>query len=152
MAGKSTTFLHPRKGPTPKPAEVVSHASHGGGDHVSGHAVPGNIARDGAPKHVHPILAHGGMTSRQLALKGMQHANAVAPDANPASPLSKEPAGKPFVGKPVPVSPGMRSRTAPHNPALGAAILAEAFAASSADDCNAHGINPALPSRTTNEG
>ena len=125
MAGNSDLFLHPRKGPTPKPAEVVSHPSHGLGDHVTGHAVPGNLARDGAAKHLHPVLVHGGMTERQLALKGMQHANAVAPDANPASPLTKEPQGKNFAS--VKATPGMRSRTSPHDPALGAAILAEAL-------------------------
>jgi hypothetical protein len=125
MAGNSDLFLHPRKGPTPQPAEVVSHNSHGLGDHATGHAVPGNIARDGAAKHVHPVMVHGGMTERQLALKGMQHANAVAPDANPESPLTKEAGRKTYA--PVAVSPGMRSRTAPHNPALGAAILAEAM-------------------------
>lgn len=100
--------------------------------------VKGNIARDGAPKRMHPVSVHNGMTARQQSLKGMQHANASAPDANPASPLTKEPTGKPFVGKPVATTPGMRSRTTPHDPALGKAILAEAFANSSADDRLAH--------------
>jgi hypothetical protein len=120
MAGNSTVFLHPRKGPFPGPAEVVSHDSHGGGDVVTGHAAPG-IARDGAPKRVEKVLIHGGMTSRQLALKGMQHGNSTEPDANPSSPLSKEPQGKRLA--PVAVTPGMRSRTAPHDAALGTAIL-----------------------------
>ena len=91
------------------------------------HGVKGNIARDGAPKRMHPVSIHNGMTERQQALAGMGHANATAPDANPASPLSKEPQGKAFIGKPVPATPGMRSRTAPHDPNLGAAILAEAL-------------------------
>jgi hypothetical protein len=125
MAGTDTTFLHPRTGPTPRPSETVSHNSHGMGDHVTGHAVPGNIARDGAKKHVTPITYHGGMTARQQSLKGMQHATAVAPDANPASPMNKEPGRK--VLAPVQVKPGMRSRTSPHDPALGAAILATAL-------------------------
>lgn len=124
MAGNSTTFLYPRKGPTPKPSEPVSHDSHGLGDHATGRAGT-DIARDGAAKHVHPIVIHGGMTSRQVALKGMQHANAVAPDANPASPLSKEPQGKRLAS--VQATPGMRSRTSKHDPALGAAILATAL-------------------------
>jgi hypothetical protein len=94
------------------------------------------------------VPIHNGMTERQQALKGMQHANPTAPDANPASPLSKEPAGKPFVGKPVAVVPGQRSRTSPHNSALGAAILAEAFSNSACDDRMAHGINPILPGTT----
>ncbi len=59
MAGTDTTFLHPRRGPVPKPSEVVSHDSHGAGDYATGHAVSGNIARDGAPKHVHPVTVHG---------------------------------------------------------------------------------------------
>jgi hypothetical protein len=48
MAGQSENFLYPRKGPTPGPAEKVSHDSHGLGDHATGHAVSGNIARTGA--------------------------------------------------------------------------------------------------------
>ena len=107
-----------------------------------------SIARSGASKKLHPISIHNAMTERQQALKGMQHANAVAPVANPASPLSKIPAGKPWIGKPVPVSPGQRSRTAPHNPALGQAILAEAFCNSACDDRMAHGISPILPNTT----
>ena|ERR1700722_5727150 len=96
------------------------------------------------------VSLHNGATERQRALQGMGHANSTAPDANPANPLSKIPAGKPFVGKPVPVSPGMRSRTAPHDPALARAILAEAFANSAADDRQAHcGIDPRLPIATS---
>lgn len=77
------------------------------------------------------ISIHDGMSDRQKALQGMQHANAGAPDANPASPLSKEPAGKAFVGKCAPISPGTRSRTnAGHSGMtpddLGSAIMAEA--------------------------
>jgi hypothetical protein len=125
MAGNSDLFLHPRKGPTPQPAEVVSHNSHGLGDHVTGHAVPGNLARDGVAKRVEKTLVHGGMTERQLALKGMQHANAVAPDANPQSPLTKEPGRKTFA--PVQAVPGQRSRTSKHDPLIGAAILASAL-------------------------
>lgn len=89
------------------------------------HGVKGNIARDGKPKALHPVSIHNGMTDRQQSLQGMQHANATAPDANPSSPLSKEPGRKVF---PTPqVSPGMRSRTRPHDPALGEAIMAEAL-------------------------
>jgi hypothetical protein len=93
------------------------------------HGVKGNIARDGAPKRMHPVSVHNGMTERQQALAGMQHANAVAPDANPASPLTKEPQGKNL--KPVAVTPGMRNRTnAAHSgmdlDTLGKCILAEA--------------------------
>jgi hypothetical protein len=94
------------------PATVVSHQSHGlGADQAARHGDRPNIARDGGKgKLVRPTPIHGGMTRRQLALKGMQHANESAPDANPASPLSKEPAGKAFIGRAVGVNPGTRSR------------------------------------------
>lgn len=85
------------------------------------HGVKGNIARNGALKRMHPVSIHNGMTERQQALQGMGHATAVAPDANPANPMSKEPQGKRLA--PVAVSPAMRSRTAPHDAALGVAIL-----------------------------
>ena len=89
--------------------------------------VKGHIARDGAPKRLHPVSLHNGATERQRALAGMGHANATAPDANPASPLSKEPQGKAFVGCGVAAHPGM-SNTSRHDPDLGRAILAEAMA------------------------
>jgi hypothetical protein len=100
---------------------IKSHDSHGEGDHVTGHAVPGNIARDGKGKHVSAVAVHDGMTRRQTSFNAMGHANATALDANPASPLTKEPAGKTLA--PVQATPGMRSRTSPHDPALGQAIL-----------------------------
>ena len=118
LNGKHNAFA--RKG---EPALAVHHDPNEArkGDH----GVKGNIARDGAPKRMHPVSIHNGMTERQQALAGMQHANAVAPDANPASPLTKEPGRKTFTS--VQAAPGQRSRTAPHDPALGQAILAEAM-------------------------
>jgi hypothetical protein len=86
--------------------------------------VKGNIARDGAPKRMHPVSVHNGMTERQQALKGMQHANATAPDANPASPLSKEPQGK-CLTPPAP-HPGMKKPTCDLAD-LGRAVLSEAL-------------------------
>jgi hypothetical protein len=110
------------------PAKVhapVTHLSHSPAA-IERHSAPGNIARDaGRGKHVVPVQVHGGMTDRQMALRGMQHANAVAPDANPASPLAKEPPGKRIA--PAPVKPGMRSRTLPHSPALGELVMQEAL-------------------------
>ncbi len=98
--------------------------------------VKGNIARDGAPKALHPVSIHNGMTERQRSLAGMGHANASAPDANPASPMNKEPGRKEFpAAKPV---IGHRSRNAPHSAALGDAILQEAFKSSALDDCVAY--------------
>jgi hypothetical protein len=106
-------------------ANKISHLSHGLGDHIAGHSDPGNIARDGAPKRVQPTMVHDGMTERQKSGFAMGHANATAPDANPASPVSKEPAGKHY---PTPQAvPGQRSRTSQHSAALGAAILANAL-------------------------
>jgi hypothetical protein len=115
-----------------------------GADAFKGHHVPGNLARNGAPKNHHDVPVHGGMTARQTALKGMGHANATAPDANPASPVSKEPQGKRLT--PVQPVPGQRSRTTdtlhagapgenhargkanpPDLKSLGAAVLAEAL-------------------------
>jgi hypothetical protein len=61
----------------------------------------------------------------------MGHANATAPDANPASPLSKEPQGKAFVDRQVSVHPGSaRNRAVVHDPGLTDAIFREAMAAS----------------------
>ncbi len=127
MAGNSTMFLHPRRGPVPKPAEVVSHNSHGLGQHAEGHAVAGNIARDGGKKNVRPILTHGGMTKRQVSMNAMGHAHATAPDANPASPMTKEPGAK--VLTPPAIKPGMKNRTSPGTDLheLGRAILATAL-------------------------
>jgi hypothetical protein len=105
--------------------DKISHFSHGMGDAVRGHAEPGNLARDRAPKRVTAVSVHDGMTRRQQSGFAMGHANPTAPDANPASPMSKEPAGKRLA--PVEVVPGQRSRTAPHSAALGAAILASAI-------------------------
>jgi len=60
------------------------------------HGVKGNIARDGALKRLHPVSLHNSATKRQQSMNAMGHANASAPDANPASPLSKEPSRKVF--------------------------------------------------------
>jgi hypothetical protein len=119
--GTSNAF---RKGNEP-PGLQVHHDPNVARAHDVG--VKGNIARDGAPKRMHPVSVHNGMTDRQQALAGMGHANATAPDANPASPLSKEPQGKAFVGAPIPVKPGMHTPGRDHDPMLGAAILAEAL-------------------------
>jgi len=118
------------------PGMVISHASHSA---VAGQpARGGNIARDaGRGKNIRPTPVHGGMTERQMALKGMQHGNSTEPDANPSSPLSKIPAGKAFVGQSVPAAFGMKSRgplTHDANCALGKAILDAAYSAGSPDD------------------
>jgi hypothetical protein len=107
--------------------------------------VKGNIARDGAPKRMHPVSIHNGMTERQQTLQGMGHATAldslsgqtVTPGKTNSvpgwgngglrsgNPMAHAPASKNL--KPVAVTPGMRSRTSQHDPAIGAAILASAL-------------------------
>ncbi len=143
------------------------HASHGLGDHVEGHAVKGNIARDGAPKRVHDIKVHGGMVKHtadgSYRAFGGDHASAInslsgvtVPAARNTStpgygnagvqsghPFAKAPGSKNL--KPVPPSFGMRSRSAAPNTdmhALGAAILDAAFSVGSPDDKAAHGRGP----------
>jgi hypothetical protein len=144
---------------------AISHLTHGGGDHVTGHAVQGNIARDGAPKNVRAVPVHGGMakqTKSGALARGRDQASAIdslsgnvvvpgAPNvaqagwgnsgiANNGHPLAKRPASKNL--KPVSVTPGMRSRGVKARgplPEIGASILAEAFRAAAPDDRMAHG-------------
>jgi hypothetical protein len=118
-----------------KPGGVISHLSHGLGDHVRGHTHPGNIARDGAAKRVTPVKVHGHMETRTkggaVALGG-NHKSALdairgdgrVPGAD-VSTLANEPKGKRLA--PVAVKPGMRSRIMPHNPLLGDLIMNEAL-------------------------
>jgi len=95
----------------------ISHISHGLGDHAVGHAVPGNKARDGAPKSVKPIEHAFGMTRQQTdaaGIGGMGHATATIDGGNaPAAPLADAYCGKPDMktGKAVDAVPGQRSQT-----------------------------------------
>lgn len=124
-----------------------------------------NIARDaGRGKAVHDLKIHGGMSkqtkSGPMAFGG-DHATAidslsgreVVPNKDGAvanaHPLTTPPTAKNL--KPVAATPGMRSRTAPHLPELGRALLDEAFANSAADDRAAHGrptIKPTIKIET----
>lgn len=146
-----------------KPGMHISHASHGAGEHITGHSVPGNIARDGAAKKLQPVAVNGAMfkqsKSGAMAVGG-DHSSAidslngaeVVPGrvtaqpgwgnsgAQSGHPLAKAPAGKNL--SPVPPSFGMRTRGATPDDAMhviGEAIMQEAFAASACDDCVAHG-------------
>lgn len=108
------------------PGMAVSHRSHGAGEHVTGHSVPGSIPRDGAPKNINPTPVHGGMVkqtkSGPLAF-GAAHAAAIdalsgrevvpGKDGSVASamPLTAPPVAKNF--GPVATSPGMRRVTGP---------------------------------------
>jgi hypothetical protein len=127
----------------------INHISHGLGEHVVGHSVPGNLARDGAPKKVHAIAVHDGMRTKSQsgadALSG-HHASALdslsgatVPAGRVASvpgwgngavrsgnPLAHAPASKNV--KRTPVHPSM-SRGADHDNMLhelGQSVLREA--------------------------
>lgn len=143
-----------------RPGTTVSHLSHGLGDHARGHAVPGVLGRDGAPKLVRIVPVSGGMQTRTktgaIALGGTHksaidslsgqtivpgapvQATGYNPTAQSGNPLAKPPGSKTV----LPVAPafGMHNRAGDHDlHAIGQEILREAFAASAADDCAAHG-------------
>ena len=118
-----------------------------------------NLARDGAPKRLHPVAYHSGNTRQQIDMAGvggMGHATK-APDASAANPLAPTVPGKTFA--PAQPVPGQRSRIVNDklggsmpgenharaatrggnlDLALGKAVLDEAYAASSPDDRRAH--------------
>lgn len=146
------------------------HASHGHGDHMTGHAVPGNIARDGAPKRAHVVPIHGGMakqTDSGAVAFGGDHATALDSvsgrtvpagrsvatpgwgngTARSGNPMLHEPGSKNV--KPVAVHPNM-TRGANHDQMLaelGRAVLQNGFDASAPDDRSAHG-RPRFPGRS----
>ena len=93
------------------PGPNVSHMSHGFGDHAIGHAVPGNLARDGAKKNVNPTPVNPGMVRVTGTEKGMPTVTTLAsiPDASNPNALDPTKPGKTFA--PVKPSPGMHSRT-----------------------------------------
>ena len=143
------------------------HDSHGQGDHVTGHAVPGNLARDGAAKKTAPIKIYGAMVRHtadgSYRAFGADHAsaidllsgNVVVPGAIKSTPgwgnsgaqsghpLQKAPQGKNL--KPVPISHGMGVPKKLHGAFgkvlddLGQCILKEAFDASDHQTRQAHG-------------
>jgi hypothetical protein len=115
-----------------------------------------NIARKGSvPKRTNDALpVHSGMTARQISaanLGGMGHPSATVDGgqsiaaSSAAAPLAHSYGSLPNTkhGKPVPIHPS-QSRGAKHEAdmhELGRATIAEAFAASAADDCSAHSRN-----------
>jgi hypothetical protein len=100
----------------------INHISHGFGPVRDGHA-HSDIARNGAPKNVHPIEVAHGHRSR----------------SGGADILSGGSAKRTAIAPPV---PGQRSRTSQHSSDLGEAILRTAFSRSDSADCVAHGRNP----------
>lgn len=126
------------------PAAPGMHGPARGADAFKGHHVPGNIARDGAPKAHHDVPVAAGQHTRSRAT-GLFHQGGDAlsrADANPANPLGGAPRGKTLT---APQSvPGQRSRVGEQHAApgvnhargqankpdlknLGAAVLAEAL-------------------------
>lgn len=138
-----------------------------------GHEVPGNIARDGAPKFHHDVPVHGGMNAKSrrtgVHFDGVGGDGISAFDANPGTnPLGGAPRGK--VLMPVQPVPGQRERSkdAPHGgapgenhargkpniadmQALGRAVLTEAFANSQSDNAYAHNYPGGMLPESTNE-
>jgi hypothetical protein len=100
-------------------------------DMFQGHAVPGNIARDGAPKKHLPVPTHAGMTDAQhYGAKmggGLGHPTSSAiPGANPLSPNAVTLGKEKQLSEPK-ITPGMRGRCSPMSDdahfQLGRAIL-----------------------------
>jgi hypothetical protein len=101
----------------------INHLSHGLAD-IAGRTVKGNLARDGAPKHVTGIEVAHGQRSRS---SGADILSGSAKRLTVTAP-----------------SFGQRSRgprPAEHMAALGEAMLREAFAAADGATCQAHGRN-----------
>lgn len=153
------------------PGMEISHSSHApsrqrehdamrerGANHSGIDARVGSV-----PKNSRPVPIHGGMhrvVQGQPVTGGGHHASALdavsgntvvpgnvrtAPGWGNAGvqsghPFAKAPSTK--ATRPVAVKPGMRSRTHPHTPELGRAMLAEAFRNSAADDRIAHRRGP----------
>ena len=119
---------------------IHSHDSHGFGPARDGHA-HSDIARDGAPKHVHSVKVHDGMTRRQTNaanIGGMGHPVAGVGEGG-GQPIATNAAASPLLvnaygSKPkrlAPVTPsfGMKHRDTgkvPNLEELGRAVLAEA--------------------------
>lgn len=120
MAGNSNLFLGPRGKHVAAPGEVVGHISHGAGPHIEGHAGLG-LARDGAPKHVHPVMVHPASHRQQ---NGKTVTLSSIPDASNPNVSDPTVTGKRFAAPAV--AWGNRSRGAAHDPTLGEAILNEA--------------------------
>lgn len=138
------------------------HISHGQGQHTEGHAVKGNLARDGAPKRSYPVKVHGGFHKiTQSGQNVLPHvADALDSLTGATVPVGRNVAqagygndgvshGNPTLKPPGPakkltrVQPsfGMKRQTDPslalHE--LGDAVLQAAFAASDNHDRQAHG-------------
>ena len=144
---------------------IHGHDSHGLGPARTGHAVPGNVARDGKAKNVHSVKIHGGMnkqTTSGFVAGGGNHASAawthypvqpfqcaaIAPRPDGATPEQQTARRSPsrldqsVSSRRNPLSECARdqnegSPTPMHE--LGEAMLAAAFEASGSDDRQAHG-------------
>jgi hypothetical protein len=107
-----------------KKQPTFSHMSHGLGDHADGHAVAGNIARDGSPKRVVPVAIHPGMTTQTKSggeALGGDHKSAVdslsglvvVPGKHGAEATAHPLVAPPVAKRLAPVAPvpGQRSQT-----------------------------------------
>jgi hypothetical protein len=93
-------------------------------DHLHGDK---SIARNGAPKRMHPVSVHSGMHRTTGTNDGAPKTEMLSGIPDASSPLACDPTkpGKTFA--PVKATPGMRSRTSQHDAALGKAILDSAL-------------------------
>jgi hypothetical protein len=99
----------------------IAHGPAVNSDAFKGHAVPGNVARDGAPKRHAPVEFHPGMKPGQVAVAGvggLAHAIGSAPvDGGNATRLDIGPKN-PMKGlAPAPHAAHMRSRVGENGPA-----------------------------------
>jgi hypothetical protein len=108
--------VDPRNGAAKRPQTPV--IAHGIGEHQKAGAGVGGLS------HAVAAVAGGVTMPTSKAAAPMQHAYGSIPKSGKSA------------AKPV---PGQRSRTKPHDPALGEAILQAAFDASAGDDRKAHG-------------
>jgi hypothetical protein len=103
-----------------EPTLGVHHFSHGMGQHVEGHAEPGNLARHGKAKAVHGVPIHNAMKGQQIdtaGVGGMGHPTSIidggqsVSSSAAAAPLAHAyGGGVPKIRGAAPVKPGMRSR------------------------------------------
>jgi len=113
---------------------AVHHAPNEARKSELGIAPPG--MKPAAPKRLHPVSLHNSAKSEQIAgagVGGMGHPSAIVdggqsvPSSAAAAPLAHAYGSLPKRRGPVPAKPGMRSRTMPHDPDIGEAILTEAL-------------------------
>lgn len=119
--GRFTDRKHAAPGAKAVKVPAKDSKKNGGPDHLLGHAVPKNIARDGAPKVVQAAPPHSGMThvataptGEKAMAKGVSRTQAAALLDNTglaADVADPVPQGKKLT--PLAIYPGMKSRILP---------------------------------------